>query len=79
MQEDLLAYVPTASALQARVILVTGAAAGLGRAIAKACAQYGATVVLLDKEMRRLEETYDEIVMQVIQNPRFTRWICKAR
>ncbi len=62
MQEDLLAYVPTASALQARVILVTGAAAGLGRAIAKACAQYGATVVLLDKEMRRLEETYDEIV-----------------
>jgi NAD(P)-dependent dehydrogenase (short-subunit alcohol dehydrogenase family) len=62
MQEDLLAYVPTADALQGRVILVTGAAAGLGNAIAKACAQYGATVVLLDKEMRRAEEIYDEIV-----------------
>lgn len=62
MQEDLLAYVPSASALQGRVILVTGAAAGMGKAIAKACAQYGATVVMLDKEVRRAEETYDEIV-----------------
>jgi NAD(P)-dependent dehydrogenase (short-subunit alcohol dehydrogenase family) len=62
MQEDLLAYVPTPEALQGRVILVTGAAAGLGKAIAIACAQYGATVVLLDKEMRRAEETYDAIV-----------------
>lgn len=62
MQEDLLAYVPTPEALQGRVILVTGAAAGLGKAIAKACAQYGATVVMLDKEMRRTEGTYDEIV-----------------
>lgn len=62
MQEDLLAYVPSEGALQGRVILVTGAAAGMGRAIAKACAQYGATVVMLDKEMRRAEETYDEIV-----------------
>ncbi|SEA72243.1 NAD(P)-dependent dehydrogenase, short-chain alcohol dehydrogenase family [Thiothrix caldifontis] len=62
MQQDLLAYVPSESALQERVILVTGAAAGMGKAIAKACAQYGATVVMLDKEVRRAEETYDEIV-----------------
>ncbi len=62
MQEDLLAYVPSENALQGRVILVTGAAAGMGKAIAKACAQYGATVVMLDKEVRRAEETYDEIV-----------------
>ncbi len=62
MQEDLLGYVPAAGALQGRVILVTGAAAGLGKAIAKACAQFGATVVMLDKEVRRAEETYDEIV-----------------
>ena len=60
--QDLLAYVPSASALQGRVILVTGAAAGMGKAIATACAQYGATVVLLDKEMRRTEDTYDTIV-----------------
>ncbi|MBU0655086.1 MAG: SDR family NAD(P)-dependent oxidoreductase [Gammaproteobacteria bacterium] len=62
MQENLLAYVPSEGALQGRVILVTGAAAGMGRAIAKACAQFGATVVMLDKEVRRAEETYDEIV-----------------
>lgn len=61
-QEDLLAYIPSPLALQGRVILVTGAASGLGRVISKACAQYGATVVILDKEMRRAEETYDEIV-----------------
>lgn len=61
MQEDLLAYVPQAGALQDRVILVTGAAAGLGRAIATAAAGYGATVVLLDKDIRRTEETYDAI------------------
>lgn len=62
MQENLLDYVPSAGAMQGRVILVTGAAAGLGKAIATACAQAGATVVLLDKDMRRVEETYDEIV-----------------
>lgn len=62
MQENLLAYVPSEGSLQGRVILVTGAAAGMGRAIAKACAQFGATVVMLDKEVRRAEETYDEIV-----------------
>lgn len=62
MQEDLLTYVPAEGALQGRVMLVTGAAAGLGRAIAIACAQFGATVVMLDKEVRRAEETYDEIV-----------------
>jgi NAD(P)-dependent dehydrogenase (short-subunit alcohol dehydrogenase family) len=62
MQENLLAYVPAADALQGRVILVTGAATGLGRAVAKACAQFGATVVILDKEMHFAEELYDEIV-----------------
>lgn len=62
MQEDLLAYVPSTGALQGRVILVTGAAAGLGKAIAQACAQYGASVVLLDKDLPRTEVVYDEIV-----------------
>ena len=62
MQEDLLAYVPSKDALQGRVILVTGAPAGMGKAIAKACAQYGATVVMLDKEVGHAEATYDEIV-----------------
>lgn len=62
MQEDLLTYVPQADAFKGRVILVTGAAAGLGRAVAKACAQSGATVVILDKQVSRAEAVYDEIM-----------------
>lgn len=62
MQEDLLTYVPDANAFKGRVILVTGAAAGLGRAIARACALAGVTVVLLDKQVSGAEAVYDEIM-----------------
>jgi NAD(P)-dependent dehydrogenase (short-subunit alcohol dehydrogenase family) len=62
MQDSLLAYVPSPNAFQDQVFLITGAGAGLGRAIAIASARFGATVVLLDKEVRRLEEVYDEIM-----------------
>ncbi|MGB0847703.1 MAG: SDR family NAD(P)-dependent oxidoreductase [Thiolinea sp.] len=62
MQENLLNYVPAADQLKDRVILVTGAAMGIGRAVALAYARFGATVVLLDKRVPLLEEVYDEIV-----------------
>ena len=62
MQDSLLAYVPSPNAFQDQVFLITGAGACLGRAIAIASARFGATVVLLDKEVRRLEEVYDEIM-----------------
>ena len=45
-----------------RVILVTGAGAGIGRALSKACAAHGATVLLLGRTVSKLEETYDEIL-----------------
>ena len=53
---------PAADLLQDRIILVTGAASGIGRALAVACAAHGATVILLDRDVHGLEQAYDAIV-----------------
>ncbi len=45
-----------------QTILVTGAGQGLGRAAAIAYARHGATVILLGRNVRKLEQVYDEIV-----------------
>jgi len=45
-----------------RVILITGAGDGIGRAAAVACASRGATVILLGRTQAKLEAVYDEIV-----------------
>jgi len=52
---------PAADSLRERVVLVTGATGGLGRATALAAAAAGATVVLLGRKVRPLEALYDEI------------------
>ncbi len=52
----------TTQSLKDRVILVTGAGQGLGRASALALAARGATVVLLGRTTRKLETVYDEIL-----------------
>jgi NAD(P)-dependent dehydrogenase (short-subunit alcohol dehydrogenase family) len=52
---------PAAGLLHDRVILITGAANGIGRAVTDACAAYGASVILLDRDVRALEQAYDEI------------------
>lgn len=44
-----------------RIILVTGAGDGIGRAAAEAFAAHGATVVLLGKTVSKLEQVYDAI------------------
>jgi NAD(P)-dependent dehydrogenase (short-subunit alcohol dehydrogenase family) len=54
-------YQPTADLLKNRVILITGIGEGIGRAAARRLAGCGATVVLLGRTIRKLEQVYDEI------------------
>lgn len=54
-------FSPTTDLLKDRVILVTGAGQGLGKAAALAFARHGATVVLHGRNVPKLEATYDEI------------------
>ena len=52
---------PAPDLLGGRVVLVTGAGDGIGRAIALLCAAHGATAVLLGRTVAKLERVYDEI------------------
>lgn len=55
-------YTAAADLLKENVILVTGAGGGIGAAVAKTYANHGATVVLLDNNIPKLEKVYDDIV-----------------
>ncbi len=54
-------YDPPRDLLEGRVVLVTGAGQGLGRAFALDAAAHGATVALLGRTLEKLEATYDAI------------------
>src|SRR3990170_7698749 len=55
-------YQPAADVLKDRVILITGASDGIGKAVALAAAAHGAQVVLHGRNVRKLEGVYDTIV-----------------
>lgn len=54
-------YDPPGDLLKDRVILITGAGDGIGKACALSCAAHGATVVLVGRTLAKLEAVYDEI------------------
>lgn len=62
MPESKRDYQAPKDLLKERVILVTGAGDGIGRALSKSLAAHGATVVLLGKTIKKLEAAYDELV-----------------
>ena len=54
-------YTYSGDVLRDRVILVTGASAGIGRALALHAAGLGARVIIHGRSARKLEKVYDEI------------------
>ena len=50
------------NALENKIILITGAGSGIGRAAAISFANHGARVILLGKTIKKLESVYDEIM-----------------
>ena len=54
-------YSPTENGLEGKVILVTGAGDGMGKALSIRAAQLGATVILLGRTTAKLGKVYDEI------------------
>lgn len=59
---DPRSYVASPGLLRERIILVTGAGDGIGKAAALAFAAHGATVVLLGRTARSLERLHETIV-----------------
>jgi NAD(P)-dependent dehydrogenase (short-subunit alcohol dehydrogenase family) len=54
-------FIAPECSLDGRIILVTGASSGLGRALALQCARAGATVILSGRNAGKLARVYDQI------------------
>ena len=54
-------YQPNPNSLLGKVIMVTGAGSGIGKALSLKLASLGASVILLGKTLSKLEQVYDQI------------------
>ncbi len=67
--EQIIHYQPSADLLNKRIILITGAGDGIGKAAALACAAAGAKVILAGRTVAKLEQVYDLITAAGQQEP----------
>ena len=58
---DLQKHIASPTELSGRVIAITGASSGVGRAVSLACARHGANVILIGRNARKLEEVHTQI------------------
>jgi NAD(P)-dependent dehydrogenase (short-subunit alcohol dehydrogenase family) len=65
----MFSYSPSPNVLRDRIVLITGASDGIGKAVASAAAACGATVILHGRNVRRLEAVYDSIVQSGAPRP----------
>ena len=47
--------------LQGKNILITGASSGIGRTLTKNLSKFGANIIMLSKNEKKLDAIYDEI------------------
>ena len=61
MNNDYKNYTAAADLLRDRIILITGASDGIGRALALKAAALGGQIILHGRNVKKLEKVYDEI------------------
>jgi len=66
---SLVNWNPAPDLLHDRVVLITGAAQGIGRAVSMSLAAHGATTILQDRDVHGLEQAYDEILAAGYSEP----------
>jgi len=69
MKTDPKTYVCPPDGLRDRIILITGASNGIGKALALRAASHGAKVILHGRNVAGLEAVYDEIVRSAGSRP----------